>query len=485
MSFNSITFLLFFPITILLFYLLRNPYRWYMVLVASCIFYMFFIPKYVLILFLLIAIDYTAGLLMDKTKKRKLILLVSIITNLGILFLFKYFNFFNENIAELAKLIHWSYSLETLSLILPIGLSFHTFQSLSYVVEVYKKNWKPEKNIFKYALYVMYFPQLVAGPIERPQHVLPQLFTTVKFNSDNMLSGLQRILLGLFKKVVIADRLALVVNQVYSTPHDYIGFPLVLATVCFAFQIYFDFSGYTDIALGAAKTMNIKLMENFQSPYLARSISDFWRRWHISLYSWFRDYVYIPLGGNRVSLLRQSLNIFIVFLLSGLWHGASWTYIVWGCIHGGYIIIATLWSKTKMSRLESPISSVFLVPLQIVLTFILVSIAWVFFRANSISDALYILSHSMKGYGSIIKSIFHFDWYPVILYATKQGAGLGLPNEEILLAFGAIFIIGISGFLKRKIGTAGYVQWVVYLLLGLMVLNFGVGDRTPFIYFQF
>ena len=334
MLFNSFQFLLFFPTVTLLYFLLPHRLRWQLLLFASCLFYMAFIPWYIVILIITILIDYFAGLWLDRPDlapaQRKTVLTISIVSTCLVLFVFKYFNFFNTNFTAIASFFRWNYPIGALKIILPIGLSFHTFQSLSYVVEVYRGNQKAERHFGIYALYVMFYPQLVAGPIERPQNLLHQFYAEHCFDYRRVTDGLKLMLWGMFKKVVIADRLAIAVNQVYGNPHDYTGVPLIVATVFFAFQIYCDFSGYSDIAIGAAQVMGFRLMDNFNRPYFSKSIAEFWKRWHISLSTWFRDYLYIPLGGSRTKTWRWQFNLFITFLASGFWHGANWTYIIWG-----------------------------------------------------------------------------------------------------------------------------------------------------------
>ena len=332
MLFNSMSFFVFFGLVTPTYFLLPHRFRWLLLLAASCVFYMAFVPVYLLILLFTIIVDYFAGLLIHGStgKTRKLWLVASIVSNVGVLFFFKYFNFFNENLTHLAEFLNWQYSIRSLQILLPIGLSFHTFQAMSYTIEVYYGRQQPEKHFGIYALYVMFYPQLVAGPIERPQNLLPQFREVHSFDPYRVSLGLSRMIWGLFKKVVIADRLVYLVDVVYVHPGYYDGLSLFTATIFFAFQIYCDFSGYCDIALGAAQVMGFHLMENFEQPYFSRSISEFWRRWHISLSTWFKDYLYIPLGGNRLTLVRTWGNLAIVFLVSGLWHGANWTYIVWG-----------------------------------------------------------------------------------------------------------------------------------------------------------
>jgi alginate O-acetyltransferase complex protein AlgI len=341
MLFNSIEFLIFFPLVTLLFYFLPHRFRWFHLLVASCVFYMFFIPVYILILFFTIIVDYFAGILIENAKgsQRKFYLILSLVANIGVLAVFKYYNFFIGNFNMLAH----QDMLPLLNIILPIGLSFHTFQAMSYTIEVYKGNQKPERHFGIYALYVMFYPQLVAGPIERPQNLLSQFRAKHYFNADSFFDGLRLMLWGFFKKVVIADRIVSYVDAIYGHPSDYMNWlNCLLATFFFTIQIYCDFSAYSDIAIGAAKCMGFDLMTNFKRPYSASNIHEFWGRWHISLSTWFKDYLYIPLGGSRKSKLRKYLNQLFVFLVSGFWHGANWTFILWGAMHGGFNIIYLL-----------------------------------------------------------------------------------------------------------------------------------------------
>src|SRR3989344_5166299 len=349
MLFNSLQFLIFFPVVTVLYFLITQRYRWVLLLAASVVFYMAFIPIYVLILIITIIIDYCAGIWIEQStgRNRKVFLVISIVSTCLVLFIFKYFNFFNANLSALAQFLHWNYPIPILNIILPIGLSFHTFQSLSYVIEVYRGKQKAEYNFGIYALYVMFYPQLVAGPIERPQNLLHQFYEKHDFNYRRVTDGLKLMLWGLFKKIVIADRLAVFVNQVYNNPTGFEGISLITATVFFAFQIYCDFSGYSDIGIGAAQVMSFKLMDNFKRPYFSKSISEFWKRWHISLSTWFRDYFYFSIGGNRVSIPRWYFNLFATFLLSGFWHGANWTFIFWGALHGFYLIFGIMASKIR------------------------------------------------------------------------------------------------------------------------------------------
>lgn len=490
MLFNSFDFIAFFGIVTAVYLIIPQGLKNFWLLVASCYFYMAFVPQYILILFALILIDFFLALAMQKEKKkqkRKLFLLISIFCNVGILFFFKYFNFFSSNVSSFAQFFHFNYPSPLLQIILPIGLSFHTFQSLSYTIEVYKRKQKAEKNLLIYALFVMFYPQLVAGPIERPQHMLPQFHTKHAIDANNITEGLRRILIGLFKKMIIADYLAILVNRVYGNPHDYIGLPLVIATMGFAFQIYCDFSGYSDIAIGCARVMGFTLIENFNLPYLATSIADFWRRWHISLYSWFRDYIYIPLGGNRKGKGRQNFNVMVTFAISGLWHGASWLFIFWGALHGFYMVMHNTLQKFEIS-FANEILEWGRRQIAIITTFILVCIAWVFFRATSLSDALYILRNSPKGLGTFLHNVFIFNISAMRNYILRQGYGLGPNRNELLVIMFSFLVLFVTERFSQNNSLRGaprIVRWSIYILALLSIINFGIVQRIPFIYFQF
>ncbi|HEX2936722.1 MAG TPA: MBOAT family O-acyltransferase [Bacteroidales bacterium] len=348
---------------------------------------MAFVPIYILILGFTIVIDYFAGIYIENAEKgrRKLLLIFSLIANIGVLAVFKYYNFLNENLSFLMHGFGLANPIPHLSILLPIGLSFHTFQAMSYTIEVYRGHQKAERHFGIYSLYVMFFPQLVAGPIERPQNLLHQFREKYDFEYQRVVDGLKLMLWGLFKKLVIADRLATYVDAVYNYPDQHTGMSLIVATILFAFQIYCDFSGYSDMAIGAAKILGFKLMTNFNRPYLSRSISEFWKRWHISLSTWFKDYLYISLGGNRVSVPRWYFNLFIVFLISGLWHGANWTYIIWGALNGFYLIFAIVSQpfRDKVNKLTGLKNVPVLFHIsQILITFSLSCFAWIFFQGK-------------------------------------------------------------------------------------------------------
>lgn len=497
MLFNSLEFLIFFPLVTFLYFLFPHKYRWFLLLLASCIFYMAFIPSYILILAVTILIDYFAGIWIEQAQedKKKIFLIISILSTCLVLFIFKYVNFFNNNFASIANFFHWNYPIETLHLILPIGLSFHTFQSLSYVIEVYKGNQKAEHHFGIYALYVMFYPQLVAGPIERPKNLLHQFYEKHNFDYRRVADGLKLMTFGMFKKIVIADRLAILVNQIYNNPYDYTGIPLILATVFFAFQIYYDFSGYSDIAIGAAQVMGFRLMENFNRPYFSKSISEFWRRWHISLSSWFRDYLYISLGGNRVPKAKWYLNLFITFLVSGLWHGANWTFVIWGALNGFYLLFA-IWTVNIREKFVKLISLNKLPTLykciQIMVTFSLICFAWIFFRAQNLTDAFYIITHLFSGFDTFINNILQLNLHSATSYITQQGNGLGLSKFEIFIAcFSIIFVefihwIHKNGSIRHMLNEKPvWVRWIIYYFLILWMMFFGVFSNNQFIYFQF
>jgi alginate O-acetyltransferase complex protein AlgI len=480
MLFNSIEFAIFFPVVTAIFFLLSQRWRVHWLLAASCFFYMAFIPAYILILLVTILIDYFAGIYLERVedqKKKKALLWVSILSTCTVLFIFKYFGFFTGSFVGLAGLFGWHLSRPIISIILPIGLSFHTFQSLSYVVEVYRGKQKAEHNFIVYATYVMFFPQLVAGPIERPQNLLHQIREWHAFHYADVTAGLRRMAWGFFKKLVVADRLALYVNDVYSAPRNFNGLQLTLATFFFAYQIYCDFSGYSDIAIGAAQVLGVRLMENFNTPYYSRSVSEFWGRWHISLSTWFRDYLYIPLGGNRVNERRYIANLLITFCVSGLWHGANWTYVLWGLLNGLYLVAGSL-TKNWRNRFWGALTLHEHTPIRRAImlstTFLLTCAAWIVFRARSIGDAEYVFTHLASGWN------FHH-------VATQQFFLRQLP-----VAIAAILALEIGQLLNKVVPVPSLVlkmptaaRWALYAGFVMTVVMFGVYKQMQFIYFQF
>lgn len=479
MLFNSCQFLVFFLMTTAWFYALKHRFRWPLLLLFSCYFYMVFIPKYILILFFLIVIDYLAGLVIEPAKgmRRKVFLVISLIANIGMISFFKYFNFAEIEAGRLCAWLGIGFHPSHLNVLLPIGLSFHTFQSMSYTIEVYRGKYRAERHFGYYALYVLFYPQMVAGPIERPYNLLPQFHTPVRFNSMNIIEGVELMLWGLFKKVVIADNLALIADPAFQNPKTHMGWPIILATYAFAFQIYCDFSGYTDIARGAARTLGYRLMLNFDRPYHAQSIAEFWRRWHISLSTWFRDYVYFPLGGNRTAKGRHCFNLMVVFLISGLWHGASWAFIAWGALHGIYIIAGQITHGLR-ERLWNAVGLAGNIPLRTVtatvITFHLVWISWVFFRAGSL--------HRVK---EVFSGMLCFTHTGALVPSQLDGFHrLGLVLSMVLLAC-AHEIQRRCGFRNITARLPGF--WRVALFCGgiIWTLLWGQFISHDFIYFQF
>ncbi|HET6253703.1 MAG TPA: MBOAT family O-acyltransferase [Puia sp.] len=488
MLFNSVEFALFFPVVTILFFLLPHRFRWMLLLAASCFFYMFFKPIYILILVFTIVIDYFAGIWIAREadrRKKKYLLMLSIAANVGVLAVFKYYNFIAININEVLDSVHRTGNIPLLSILLPIGLSFHTFQAMSYTIEIYRGHQQPERHFGIYALYVMFYPQLVAGPIERPQNILHQFHEVKHFDYENMRSGLIQIAWGLFKKVVIADRLALFVNQVYGNPFGYTGLPLIIATIFFAFQIYCDFSGYSDIAIGTARCMGYKLMTNFNKPYRATGIAEFWQRWHISLSTWFRDYVYIPLGGNRVPVYRWALNIMIVFMLSGAWHGANWTFVVWGALHGIYLIVERIIRRGRKKD-ERPAGWP-VVLLRRAVVFTAVSFAWVFFRAQNLAHAKYIIRNLFVGLPEQLRDVVHnLHFARLRLVYLNQSL-----NDLVIALIVLLFLIMIQSMQKDQPidkwleSRPRAFRLAFYYGVPLAFISLGIFNRSDFIYFQF
>ncbi len=485
MLFNSIDFAVFFPIFFILYWLVSDKLklRNIFLLVASYFFYGWWDWRFLFLIAFSSFVDYYVGKQLYKTEgksKRKRLLLVSLLVNLGFLVYFKYTNFFIDTFVDSFKLFGENLKVSTLNIILPVGISFYTFQTLSYTIDIYRKQLKPTQDALSFFTFVAFFPQLVAGPIERASHLLPQFYKTYKFNYKHVKSGLLLVAFGLFKKMVIADRLAILVNQVYNNPTDYGGFDLIIATIFFAFQIYCDFSGYSDIAIGLSRTIGFDLMKNFDSPYFSKSITEFWRRWHISLSTWFRDYVYIPLGGSRKGTYRMYANLFIVFFVSGLWHGAAITFVIWGAIHGLIIVLEKAFKpklhgflKTINFNLYSVGSNFFFMTL----TFGVVCFAWVFFRANSFKDAIYIINN---------------------FFSSKSAHGLldlGLGQAEIIISFIAIIVLISFDFYHKKHNIikilnkeSSIFRYSIYLIIIFIILIFGIygeGQASEFIYFQF
>ena len=471
MLFNSSAFLVFFPLVCTAYFLLPHRFRWILLLGASCWFYMAFVPVYILILAFTILVDYVAGILIEDStgRRRRLYLVASIIANTGVLAIFKYWNFLNQNIGEIFHSAGLAYSVPDLGILLPIGLSFHTFQSLSYTIEVYRGNLKAERHAGIFALFVMFFPQLVAGPIERGQALLHQFHEPKRFSYAATEWGLVKIVHGFFKKVVVADGLSGYVDSVYGNADHASSLSLLLATIFFAVQIYCDFSGYSDIAVGTARVLGIELMENFRRPYLSTSMQEFWSRWHISLSSWFRDYVYIPLGGNRVVKWRWYYNLMITFMISGLWHGADWTFVIWGFLHGAYLVLGLMLAGPR-ARLGTLLGLDRVPRLRAVLnwgiTMLLVVLAWVFFRASDVHQAF-----------AVLKGIVLFDGR-LQLSAFAAKGGLLTPAIGVVL----IGLLALSYRLPYDLRLRHPRRFIVAATLLIILLGSNGGE---FIYFQF
>lgn len=480
MLFNSFHFSLFFPFVVMGYFLLPHRLRWGFLLAASYYFYMCWKVEYLFLIIASTLVDYTAGIRIAAAKTpvaKRIFLLLSLAVNLGLLLFFRYFSFIDANVRLVLNQFNIFYESPSFELLLPVGISFYTFQTLSYTIDVYQGKKTPERHLGIFALYVSFFPQLVAGPIERSQRLLPQLHQEKRFDYDRVRKGLLLMLWGYFQKLVIADRVAVLVDAVYADPSAYAPIVLVVATYFFAFQIFCDFAGYSNIAIGAAQIMGYDLMTNFRRPYFAESIREFWRRWHISLTSWFRDYVYIPLGGSRVSAVRWYFNIMLVFLVSGLWHGAAWTFIIWGALHGFYLLCSH-WTGTLRSRLYL-LTGMHRCPfvakcLAVLVTFHLVCFAWIFFRAVSLEQAVFIISQ--------FKSDFHI----------RDLLMLPLPLYDLLIAGGAICLMeGIHFWQRRQsirdriLSMPTAARWTVYYGLVLVILIFGEFSGKQFIYFQF
>jgi len=480
MLFNSLQFSLFFLIVVSIYFSLPHRFRWILLLTSSYYFYMCWKPEYVILIMSSTLIDYFAARRMSlhsEQKRRRKYLALSLVCNLGILFFYKYFNFVNTSLSESLQLVNIYYDAPVFQVLLPVGISFYTFQTLSYTIDVYKGRIPAERHLGIYALYVSFWPQLVAGPIERTKHLLPQFKQRHEFDYNRVTSGLRLMLWGLFKKVVIADQLAVYVNRVYNHVDDFQGLPLLFATFFFAIQIYCDFSGYTDMARGAAKVMGYDLMENFRRPYFAKSIREFWQRWHISLSTWFRDYVYIPLGGSRQVKWRWYYNLLITFFLSGLWHGANWTFVIWGALHGCYLVIENMTGSFQnriATRFSTDKNSFTNRAIRVTITMTMICFAWIFFRANSLADAC-----------NVIQKMF-------LINSSDLGIAIvGLPSFlRILVLLSVLFTVDImerNQSLQEILPKQPLLlRWGTYITFFWAIIVAGIfGIQQEFIYFQF
>lgn len=483
MLFNSIDFAVFLPIVFLLYWLVfpnNLKKQNFLIVVASYFFYGWWDWRFLLLILISTLIDYYVGLKLKqefKIKKRKLLLWTSILANIGMLGFFKYFNFFIENFATAFTFLGATIQTNTLNIILPVGISFYTFQTLSYTVDVYKNKLKPTEDFIAFSAFVCFFPQLVAGPIERATNLLPQFYKKRTFVYANAADGMRQILWGLIKKVVIADNCAVYANLIFNNSADYSGSTLFLGALFFTFQIYGDFSGYSDIAIGTSRLFGFDLMKNFSFPYFSRDIAEFWRRWHISLSTWFRDYIYIPLGGSKGSKWIKIRNTFILFIISGFWHGANWTFIIWGILNAFYFLPLLLTNKNRV-HLDVVAQGSYLPSakdfLKILLTFTLTVFAWIFFRAENLSIAL-----------EIINEIFSKSFLTIPEFEGKRIA---------VLTCILITLFMIAEWLGRENAFASAhwglswkrpFRWGIYMLQLFVILQFMESSKSPFIYFQF
>ena len=494
MLFNSLEFLIFLPITFAVFWLTPNKWRWIPALIASYYFYMYWNPRLVSLILFTTLVSYVCGILVershDKPKLKKIILAATLVASIGTLLFFKYFNFLYEAFFDVAVMLGANEPLGYFSIMLPVGISFYTFQTASYVIDVYKGDIPAEKHLGYFALFVTFFPQLVAGPIERPADLLPQLRAEKSIRKIDYVGAFRFMMVGFFKKIAVADAIGVIVNTTYENVAAATGLSSLVSTVLFAVQIYCDFSGYSDIAVGCAKLFGVNLIENFKTPYASRSIKEFWNRWHISLSRWLRDYIYFPLGGSRVKQARWVLNTFIVFFISGLWHGASYTFIVWGLLHAAYQVIGkytlsardNLWGRV-IKKSDSKIVSV----IRTVCTFLLVDFAWIFFRASSLTDA-----------GLIIKKIFtDYSVNPEYLKQTASNLSISLPIALYVLFAIALLVVSermkypqiannntTSSKLTASLRFSAYIL-MVWCVITVWIALQAADVGSSFIYFQF
>lgn len=510
MFFNSFYFLVFLVVVLIIYFQIPNKHRINLLLLTSLIFYVSFIPWHILILIISAVVNYWISRIIYRApdNKKKFYLIISIIINLCILSLFKYINFFNENLSAIAKFIGWNYSNKILEFAIPVGISFYTFKSLSYLIEVYRKKINPLPNIKNYLLYITIFPELLAGPVDRPLVLIQQFDNNFDFNYTRVSNGLKLIGWGFFQKWVIADRLALFVNNVYGNPESYKGIGLLSATVFFAFQIYCDFSAYSDIAIGTGEILGFKFAKNFSRPYFSKSISEFWRRWHITLSSWFRDYLFLPVAYSVLRKLKNKkfvgikpetwgylLSTLITMVLAGLWHGAGWSFVLWGLTIWFYLFISFITKRTR-----DKINSVFHFRkfkflhklITIILTFSLTCSAWIFFRANNFNDAVYIFCHLSNSLGKDLYEIFKSIIPLKLNLEFLTPITLGFAKKEFVLGLMGIVIVIIINILQRKgsirqmlSGMPFFIRWAIYICFVITVLLLGKFETRQFIYIQF
>ena len=478
MLFNSIDFAVFLPCVFILYWFLNKrslKLQNVLIVLSSYLFYGWWDYRFLGLIIFSTLVDFTVGLFLKKTShpsKRKLLLYTSILVNIGLLGFFKYYNFFIDNFVDAFSFFGNTIQPNSLNIILPVGISFYTFQTLSYSIDVYKGKLEPTKDIVAFAAFVSFFPQLVAGPIERATNLLPQFFKSRQFKHNNAIDGLRQILWGFFKKVVIADNCAQFANTIFNGYADYSASTLVLGAIFFAFQIYGDFSGYSDIAIGTSRLFGFNLKQNFAFPYFSRDIAEFWRRWHISLSTWFRDYLYIPLGGSRGGIWNQIRNVFIIFLVSGFWHGANWTFIIWGALNALYFLPLLLTNKNRVNTnvvAENSILPSIKESVKMLITFFLTTLAWIFFRAETLTEAV----------------DYIYRLFDVSLFTLPEIR----PTNIIILIFGFL-IIEWSGrkqqyaIEKLWLKYPKFLRWGIYYIIVMIIFLYG-GREQEFIYFQF
>lgn len=487
MLFNSIDFAIFLPILFILYwFVFKNKLKSQnlLIVIASYIFYGWWSKKFLVLILFSTVIDYSIGVFLkneESLKRRKILLWISIIVNLGLLFFFKYYNFFLDNFVEAFSFLGVKINGSHLNIVLPVGISFYTFQTMSYTIDVYKRKLEPTSDFIAFTAFVSFFPQLVAGPIERATHLLPQFYSKRKFEYEKAVDGMRQILWGLFKKVVIADNCAEIANQVFNHSEQYSGLTLLIGAIAFTFQIYGDFSGYSDIAIGTSRLFGFDLMQNFRFPYFSRDIAEFWRRWHISLSTWFRDYIYIPLGGSSGGTWMKVRNTFIIFIVSGFWHGANWTFIVWGALNALYFLPLLLANRNRNNIglvAENSLLPSFKEFFQMTTTFLLTVLAWVFFRAENILHAKEYLISMIKG-----MTISQYYFESIVFFKES----IGIEFTLILIVFfifewiGRKGLFALSSFNKVK---SKYLRWSFYFLIFGIIFWFS-GEEQEFIYFQF
>jgi D-alanyl-lipoteichoic acid acyltransferase DltB (MBOAT superfamily) len=472
MRFNSFDYLCFFLVVVGGFFVVPPRARKIWLLVSSLFFYMYWSPVFILLILYSTTIDYFVARRIERTQAksaRQHLLAISYVTNFGALFVFKYYNFFMDSWSTLLRGAGLPFAPQLLHVVLPVGISFYTFEAISYTTDVYWGRYPAERDYRRLLLFIVFFPKLIAGPIERAWHLIPQFERPIRFDYARAREGLAKILWGLYKKLVIADRLAIYVDATYNNARHHVGSTLLVATLAFAVQIYCDFSAYSDIAIGTSLVMGFDLLRNFRRPYFARSISDFWSRWHISLSTWFRDYVYIPLGGNRGGFWRTNQNIFTVFLVSGVWHGASWTFVLWGIYHGVFLLAQNVWTRFVPPLLPR---WRFRPAAQIALTFPIVVLSWVLFRANSVADAWY-----------VYRAMFTHFAAREFFVGSMRHLVYGAAGFATLVAVETVTERG--GYAALWSPQLKALRWSAYVALALAIVLFGVFNGGQFIYFQF